>query len=320
MVSMKSSPLVSVVIPVFNAERYILETLESVLQQDYPSMEVIVVDDGSTDDTRLLLQGLDHRVKVFHQENSGAAVARNLGIEESSGEFVAFIDSDDLWHPSKLSLQIDYFAKHPDVGLVYNCWKVIDQKVHIQDPDLFEEMPATLSDIEGSKSGWLYETLITESCVVHTSSAVVKRSVIDAAGRFNQSLRRGQDYDYWIRVSRVAPMAKLRAVLSCYRINPSGVTIQGTPVNYAAEVLENAIEEFGLQNVDGSNIVPDKANTRLSIVWRDFAEHHIQSRNFPLALSASKRAIKYKPLELRNWWSLGQCVWGRLITSTEASS
>ena len=312
-VTMDKPPLVSVVCPVFNAGHYIRETLESVLAQDHRNLEVLVVDDGSTDNTAALVRDLDPRIEYHYQANSGAAVARNLGIDASKGDLIAFIDADDLWHPRKISTQVGYLGDHPDIGLVYNRWKVIGPDEHFGDPDLFDVTDDVPLDIDDSKSGWLYETLLTESCVVHTTSAMVRREVVEAAGRFNENLRRGQDYDYWIRVSRVAPMAKLTATLSCYRINPSGVTIRGTRVNYAAAVLENAVAEFGLKNVDGSQIAPKKAMIRLSTVWRDFAEHHIQGRNYELAFDATKHALKYRPFEVRNWRALLLCLWGRAV-------
>ena len=108
-------PLVSVIIPVHNGGRYLRAALESVFAQTYRPFEVIVVDDGSTDDSGVIAQSF-HDVRYIHQANQGVAAARNNGIEAARGEFFAFLDQDDLWTPEKLKLQIAYLLSHPDLG------------------------------------------------------------------------------------------------------------------------------------------------------------------------------------------------------------
>ncbi|MDF2765542.1 MAG: glycosyltransferase family 2 protein, partial [Rhodospirillales bacterium] len=126
-----SGPLVSVVIPAFNAERFLARTLDSVSRQTYSALEIIVVDDGSLDGTAGIVRqqaALDPRVRLIRQENAGVAAARNRGIAESDGCFVAPLDADDLWHPQKIELQLRRFEERPSAGLVY-CWSIgIDEE------------------------------------------------------------------------------------------------------------------------------------------------------------------------------------------------
>jgi glycosyltransferase involved in cell wall biosynthesis len=123
----KETAAVSVVIPSYNSAHHISETLESVFSQSYRPHEIIVVDDGSTDDTRAVLEKYSDRIIYVYQKNAGEPAARNTGIRRASGEFIAFLDADDLWLPNKLTLQMDYFEKHPEVDLVYTDMKQFNE-------------------------------------------------------------------------------------------------------------------------------------------------------------------------------------------------
>ena len=112
---MSSAPTISVVIPAYNAETYIVETVESVLAQTADLLEVIVVNDGSTDRTEELLQGFGDRITLLSQENSGVARARNAGLEVARGEYIAFLDSDDAWLPEKTAKQLEVMQRYPDI-------------------------------------------------------------------------------------------------------------------------------------------------------------------------------------------------------------
>src|SRR5215831_9468158 len=113
-------PIVSVVIPTYNNARFLPEALDSLLGQTYRDFELIVVDDGSTDDTLEVLKPYRHLIRYVRKENGGPASARNLGIRHASGELIAFQDADDIWLPDKLQLQVDYLREHPEVGLVFS--------------------------------------------------------------------------------------------------------------------------------------------------------------------------------------------------------
>src|SRR5438034_9298591 len=119
---------VSVIIPTYNYARYLAAAIESALAQTYAPLEIIVVDDGSTDDTLRILGAYGNRLRVLRQANQGAGAARNAGIAAARGEYVAFLDSDDLWHPRKLELQLARFASDPDLGLVHCGVEVLDEQ------------------------------------------------------------------------------------------------------------------------------------------------------------------------------------------------
>src|SRR5512143_4014499 len=119
---MSSEPLVSVVMPVYNGARYLRQALESALNQTYRPLEIIVVDDGSTDETSAILAEFGSRIRAIRQKNPGSAAARNAALQAAHGEIIAFLDADDLWLPQKLEVQVAYLRAHPDVELVATRW------------------------------------------------------------------------------------------------------------------------------------------------------------------------------------------------------
>jgi len=201
----QAMPRVTVVIPSFNCIAYIEAAIRSVLAQEFQAFEIVIVDDGSHDGTaeivRTLRQEHPDKIRLFEQANSGSAVARNRGIREARGDLIAFLDADDLWFPDKLGAQVRYLDLHPEIDLVYCGWAELmpgDDPEHAYlkaaggvDPDA----------IDPSLSGWLYTTLLGD-CVVWTSTVVARKARLLQVGDFDPELRRGQDYDYWLRASR----------------------------------------------------------------------------------------------------------------------
>ena len=190
------SPLVSVVVPVWNMSRYLGEALRSVFSQDYRPLEVIVVDDGSTDGSGEVARSFAE-VSVLTQENRGVAAARNRGIEHSRGELIAFLDADDVWHTSKLSLQVEWLEQHPEIGYV---------TAHFQNV-LEDGVP---------RPAWLREDQLTETQKGGVPNLLCRRSVFQAAGLFDPAHRSGSDLDWVVRAkdahvaSAVLPEVLLR--------------------------------------------------------------------------------------------------------------
>ena len=193
--------LVSVIIPVHNGGRYLRAALESVLAQSYHPFEVIVVDDGSTDDSAVIAQGFPE-VRYIHQSNQGVATARNNGIEAARGEFFAFLDQDDLWTTEKLKLQIPYLLSHPDVGYT------LTQQQFFLDPG------ATIPT-------WFRKELLSE---VHTGwvlgTLVVRRAAFEKIGNFATGYSAASDGDWFFRAKAAeVPMAVVPELLLLKRIH-----------------------------------------------------------------------------------------------------
>jgi glycosyltransferase involved in cell wall biosynthesis len=155
---MTDTGVVSCIVPVFNGERFVAETIESILAQTYRSIEVLVVNDGSTDGTAKVLEGFGEPIRVIHQENAGQAVARNLGLEAAKGDFIAFQDADDLWLPDKLEIQMKYLAAHPDADLctclMENFWmpELAEEAERLKDTPHARPYPATWQGILARRS------------------------------------------------------------------------------------------------------------------------------------------------------------------------
>lgn len=186
-----STPLVSVVIPTYNRRRHLVEAIESVLAQTYQPLELIVVDDGSTDGTQEALSGYGDRVRVLRQENRGPSAARNWGIAHASGAFVAMLDSDDLWHPRKIEKQMAVMQEKPEVGLVFCRLTHLDQttgrsSINRYPPDL---------------RGDLRRRLLERNYIAN-SSVLVRKACFEKVGGYDETMKWAEDWDLWIRISR----------------------------------------------------------------------------------------------------------------------
>jgi glycosyltransferase involved in cell wall biosynthesis len=189
--SATQNPLVSVVVITYNAAEYVAHAIESVLQQTWKNLELIVVDDGSTDETPQVVGRFgDHRLKYVRQDNQGPNAARNRGICESRGEFVAFLDADDWWLPDKICRQVSVAAANPNAGLVYSLAISVDVSG--------KENARTESIVTGR----VVDQLLLGQCIAGSaSSAMVRRKTIDSVGMFDASLQYAEDWEYWIRIA-----------------------------------------------------------------------------------------------------------------------
>jgi glycosyltransferase involved in cell wall biosynthesis len=185
----RKNSLVSVIIPTFNRGWILKEAVDSVLAQDYKGFELIVVDDGSTDNTSEILASYGNDIRVLFQENKGVSASRNRGIAETSGQFIAFLDSDDLWLPQKLSTQVEFYNQMPDALICQTeeIWIRDGQRVN---PKKRHKKP----------SGMIFEPSL-ELCLVSPSAVMIRRVLFDRVGVFDETLPACEDYDLWLRIS-----------------------------------------------------------------------------------------------------------------------
>lgn len=233
--------LVSVIMPTYNYGKYISEAIDSVLNQTYTDFEIIVADDGSTDDTRMVIERFmgkcPGKIRYFYQKNKGPGAARNFAIGEAKGEYVAFLDADDLWLPDKLKLQMEMFEKMPDIGFIHTNYKLFCSDGEISNYRFGITSPVQLS-------GDIFPYLLRE-CVVRTSGAIIKKKCLDDTGLFEETFS-GEDYEFWLRVAKKFKAGYVRLpVLQC-REHPEHALRRDAHKAYAnvRRVIDKTLENF----------------------------------------------------------------------------
>ena len=210
-----ASPVISCIVPVFNGERYVQQALESIHQQTYRPLEIIVINDGSTDNTKEVVNNLEFSVQYVEQFNSGPAAARNHGVSLAKGDFVAFLDADDLWHQEKLSKQMTQFQAKPELAV---C---VTHLNHFEDSkfgrkDILYQGQRRLYNIHG----YVTQTLLT------------RRTTFEKVGIFDHTLRHGDANDWFMRVADCGLFVELlQEVLVYRRIHSTNFRCQGVSAN-----------------------------------------------------------------------------------------
>lgn len=206
-----STPLVSVIIPTYNRCSFVQEAIDSVLAQDFKDFELIVVDDGSTDGTKDVLEKrYGEKITCIWQENQGESVARNHGISLAKGKYIAFLDSDDFWIPEKLSRQVSVLQNNLDVGAVFcQAWHVDRGGRRLDKPPLGSK--STLTDFD------LNTLLMRNKIPAGASTCLIRNSLFDKVGYFSEDILYGEDWDLWIRISAFSSMILLPEPLVSYR-------------------------------------------------------------------------------------------------------
>jgi len=211
-------PFFSVIIPLYNKEKYIKNTIESVLNQDFTDFEILVINDGSTDNSLKQVEMFsDGRIKIFNQENQGVSVARNLGIEQSKGKYICFLDADDYWYPYFLSQKYKYIGLLPEQ-------KVFTSAFELEFKNKIIPCVYSIKKTADYQVVDYFEASEKKHPVIGTSTSVFKRSVFEKTGVFDVRFRAGQDSDLWIRVGLNFPVVFIWKIAARYVYDPHGIT------------------------------------------------------------------------------------------------
>lgn len=293
---------ISVVIPCYNAVRYIGATLRSVLAQGWPGLEVLVVDDGSSDGGAELVARDFPGVRLIRQANQGVAVARNTGIAAAQGAWIAFVDADDIWLPGKLQAQWQALQAHGQARMSYTAWHVWPSTVPEPSPQLLAELAAQADDPArwAGPTGWIYPELLL-TCEVWTSTVLAHRSLFDEAGGFDPVLRQGEDWDLWLRAARLTPILRVPRPLALYRMHPDNITRSLPDRNFAHEVITRALSRWGHAGPDGRTADPAAVSRALASSWSDMAGLCLIAGQPARARTAARAAIAASPGHWRGW-------------------
>ncbi|MEW9798981.1 glycosyltransferase family 2 protein [Alteromonas sp. CYL-A6] len=275
--------MVSIIVPVYNGAQYIRKTVATLISQTYPSFEVLLINDGSSDDSAAVLDQLAHahpEIRVFHKENGGVANARNFGLEQASGEFIAFCDQDDLWYDTKLEKQVPLFA-NPDVGLVY-CGAEARYELYNK---------TSKPGFTNKKRGHVFADMVMQNMLT-CCTAVVRKSSVEQVGGFDddRALMGVDDWHLWIKLSACFEVDFVPEHLAIHVFHGDNYSLNDKKMHDAELVCLDKIIALnlpGAQNVDWDSVKHD--------LHLKYAVSYVFSSDFDLAKQAFFDAHRAKP-------------------------
>ena len=316
--------MVSVVIPTYNRAAYLGAAIESALSQTYQPIEVVVVDDGSTDATATVVAGFGSRVRYFHQANGGVAAARNVGLRESRGELIAFLDSDDRWYPWKIAAQVSLLRARPDVGMVWTDMTAVDGQGGVTHPRYLRLMYSAYDSFALAQA-FPEQTRLARLCpeiagplgdqpvhigsiykymwignLVHTSTVLIRRDWAQRVGGFDEAMRpAGEDYLYFFETSACGPVALLDTSSTLYRVGDADQITAPWCSQYryratlkiARETLEHPLEPIALP--------PSLIAERLAGAYEGVGEEELRVGDRGQARRHLWTSLRYRPWQPR---------------------
>lgn len=245
---------ISVVIPTYNRKRLLLRAVESVLAQTFPAYEIIVVDDGSTDATREALRPYGKRIRYIYQEKSGVSAARNSGITTARGDWIALLDSDDLWHPQKLERQAAFHCMHPEYRWSHTLERWIRDGYEVRQ-----------KVIHAKPTGACFADNLP-FCKIAPSTVMIEKRLFEVYGAFDPALPVCEDYDLWLRFLRHAPIGLVEEVLTTKFGGHTQLSTSGYLLDrYRIAALVKHLPEAGVQ---------ETIARKLKILHKGALKHH----------------------------------------------
>lgn len=277
-------PKVSVTLTTFNGATrgYLGFAIESVLNQTFKDFELLIIDDGSSDSTKQFCEKylIDNRVKYIYQVNKGLAGARNTGIENSQGEYICFLDDDDVWKKDKLQKQLDFFEKNPDAGMVYTNLELID------------EVGKVIGYQKHKANGDIYKELFYENIVDAPSSCMIKKEVFEKVGNFKEWMKSAEDYELWFRIAKEFKIYSTNEPLVEYRVHQNKMS-----TNYSKmEFYGIATLYYTLEN--------DSSVDEIEVYYKlyeKYASKHFSLKNMQEFRKYFWIAFAYKIPSLKMW-------------------
>jgi glycosyltransferase involved in cell wall biosynthesis len=295
------APRVSVVIPTWNRRRRLEEAIASVLAQTYTDYEILVVDDGSTDDTREWIGGRypESRLRYLHQENRGSSSARNAGVRAARGDLVAFLDSDDLWLPRKLEFQVPLFDRNPAVGFVFCGSAKVDQK------GITLETRKPTAEFRGRAA-----LAMIRRNLMPTPTVVVRTRLALETGPMYEDLHFGEDWNYWIRIAARCETDFVPDVLVHFRDTPGSLS----SLDFDSFAASTRGLFLGLyRDPETSALLEPYRKEAVSQAHARIAEEALARGRFDVARGESWSAIRIRPGNRAAWRLLPRALLGKRL-------
>lgn len=290
-----SCPLVSVIIPTYNRAGLIARSIKSALAQTHRNLEIIVVDDGSTDNTKEVVAAFGGAIQYFYKPNSGPSPTRNLGIQKAKGKYVAFLDSDDLWEPTKIEKQLDHFQKNPGLGMVSTNYRYIDAQ------DRVIKDPAAQHGYTVSHS--FLRDLLEIRFPFATPAFMIRKTVFDDIGLFNEQLKISEDLDFLVRLGLKYHVGYIDEVMVSVRMHENHL------------MRETPRYQVWLDSVNVLRSYEDDIRKRIPDARKYFAKFYSIAGNSALlggdrakAFELYRQAVGCQPFTLKGYKDCLRCI------------
>ncbi|MDP1927158.1 MAG: glycosyltransferase [Thiobacillus sp.] len=301
-------PTVSIIMPVYNGSKYLASAIESALAQTYPAIQLILVNDCSTDHSAEIINGYlpDPRITFLsNPANSGVAASRNVALRHATGTFISFHDQDDLWLPNKLSLQVDALQRHPEAGLLHTRYARIDPEGALLPEYLSLDTASFGNSSAETLVGNVFEEIFISNDIQPLTSIIPKK-VLDEVGWFNPDLPGVDDYELWLRIARRYPIGHLQTITGFWRMHAAQQSKQG----YAMLLIRlKALDTFLSADPDAAKHVNRAAYVqRMHGMSRSAANHYFYNlQDHKTARQYFLKALKLKPVDADSLVKLAYC-------------
>ncbi|MDQ3063471.1 MAG: glycosyltransferase [Acidobacteriota bacterium] len=295
-------PKVTVIIPAYNAEKFIEQTINSVLAQTFQDFEIIVIDDGSKDKTAEIINSYGFLVRCIQTTNGGVSRARNLGIDNALGEYIAFLDSDDLWEPTKLEKQVALLDENPNIGLCFTALERVDRNLKLIGKTEAQNYP------DFCEALLLYSCVVTGSC----SSVMLRTEIAKQTGGFDTNFTNHEDWEYWLQLSLITEFAPISEYLVKYR------TVEGSASFNNPAVIESNVKGV-LNKFFAAPQLPEKycklRNKSYSNNWLILSGEYLHAKQYADSLRCLWNALRLYPQNITRPLGLPIRWTKRLLTS-----
>lgn len=272
-------PKVSVVIPFYNGKEFIAQAINGILRQTYTDYEIIVMDDGSSDDSKKALECFDGKIRYFYQQNKGISSARNRAIKEAKGEYIALLDQDDIWYPEKLQKQVELMEKNKNLGLIYGDCHYINEK---------GEIISRVFERQKYYSGRIFKDLIMGN-FIPIPTVLIRKSALDKVGLFLENYTFAEEYELFIRISKDYDVGFINEPLAGYRIHGGNLSKNtGESLKEDIAVKEDILKKYSAD----IKPVENKLKKELARIYYNLGRFYQKKRRRALAKEYLSKSIK----------------------------